>query len=245
MQTTQSFTLHAKANKTDLELLLNVIKNTTTEAKIDFNPHGFTCRCMDHSRVFLVDAMLYEVGFESYESNTEGYITITNPESVYKAIQKLDEVIQIYADNEKWIIQDKKTKFKFSQSESEETDIPVPDLDYDAKIEILDPMTLIKAHKTISEFAEVISYEYDQGLTLKGIADNEEIEIKANDIVKLIDSKHDNVKQTYPLDYILRFFKSLGKDTQLELSYSELKPLRYRVKLTNGYVHFYLAPRIT
>jgi proliferating cell nuclear antigen len=242
----QDFNISITVSKTNLKQLINIIKNTAKEARLNFTKNGITCKYIDPTHVYMIDMTLPQTFFIKYEINTDGYISITNPKSLLKVIKDLDDTVQIHASSENYVIQDGKSKFKFAQQEIIETEQPVPKLTYDVQIEILNLSSFVKDHKKISKFCNYVIYSMTNHIMkLKfHTEDQAEGKLDESDNIKIIECKEDS-NQTYGLEYVLPFLKSLDKNTYLKLEYSERKPLRFETRIGHdGVIHYYLAPRI-
>src|SRR5579862_1449211 len=146
-----------------------------------------------------------------------------------------------------------KRDFELHLIESSQSNTPLPKLTYDSKFvttepafdRVLNDVSAVSNHISIDSGKDRVLFS-GKGDTGKASVVLEKAEGGKGDLISLTSEKES--KSTYSIEYLLKITKSAGaaSDT-INFEYSSKMPLRMDFKLgenSNGYIRFYLAPRV-
>ena len=236
----------------------SAIQTLVEEATFDVNQDGVTFRAMDPSHVALIDLFWPSADFQKFSCEKPDRFT-ARMEDFSKLIRRAenkDSVEISRAGSESLNIKlsnGYRREFELHLIESSQSNTPLPKLTYDSKFVTTEP-AFDRILNDVSAISNYISIEAGTNkITFSGKGDTgkanvvlEVAEGGKGDLVSLVTTKES--RSNYSIEYLLKITKSAGaaSDT-INFEYSSKMPLRMDFKLgenSNGYIRFYLAPRV-
>ena len=234
------------------------IKTLVEEATFEVNQDGITFRAMDPSHVALIDLFWPTADFQKFSCEKPDRFTV-RMEDFSKLIRRAegrDSVEISRAGSESLNVKlsnGYKREFELHLIESSQSNTPLPKLTYDSKFVTTEP-AFDRVLSDVSAISNYISIETGKDkVTFSGKGDTgranvvlEKDETGKGDLVSLSSEK--DSKSNYSIEYLMKITKSAGSASDtIDFEYSSKMPLRMDFKLgenSNGYIRFYLAPRV-
>ncbi|HYB02865.1 MAG TPA: proliferating cell nuclear antigen (pcna) [Nitrososphaerales archaeon] len=236
----------------------SAIQTLVEEATFDVNQDGITFRAMDPSHVALIDLFWPNADFQKFSCEKPDRFTVRMEDfsKLIRRAENKDSVEISRAGSESLNVKlsnGYKREFELHLIESSQSNTPLPKLTYDSKFVTTEP-AFDRILNDVSAISNYISIESGTNkVTFSGKGDTgkanvvlEVAESGKGDLVGLVTTKES--KSNYSIEYLLKITKSAGtaSDT-INFEYSSKMPLRMDFKLgenSNGYIRFYLAPRV-
>jgi proliferating cell nuclear antigen len=233
----------------NLKEITDLLNTVITEVKLKLETKGVNIRAVDPAHVAMINIDVPKESFREYVLDGEEEIAID--------VERLKNVIKVARDSDEISITKEKDKLLFEIGT------------VNKKFNLLDPSTVTtpKIPQISSEFYVIIlKSDLEKGLkaaedvsdairlTLtpdsfraRSVSDTEESElILPKDMLKEISCKS-TIKSSYPLEYLIRFIKSVTTTDELKLSFKDDYPLVISFKFGVGRDidgTFLLAPRM-
>ncbi len=234
------------------------IQTLVEEATFDVNQDGITFRAMDPSHVALIDLFWPSADFQKFSCEKPDRFTVRMDDfaKLIRRAESKDSVEISRAGSESLnvkISNGYKREFELHLIESSQSNTPLPKLTYDTKFVTTEP-AFDRILNDVSAISNYISIESGKdkvifsgkGDTGRANVELEKAESGKGDLVSLVSEKES--KSNYSIEYLLKITKSAGSASDtINFEYSSKMPLRMDFKLgenSNGYIRFYLAPRV-
>jgi len=251
-QTTQNKTeFNIKINQPTLKQVLEGINSLVDQCTFNIDPEGISCKVLDIEHVCLINVSIPNGMFEKYEVVKQGLFSF-NLDDALKIIDDIpkESMIRILNDDKDLILQANNTTYYLKLNDTIDSNTPLPRTPYDSTIELDDSFT--KYITRLSKFGKYFLIESTNSI-LKLSSKNESGKITT--IIKLekgmeelinISCKNGSNECIYSMKYILPYLKTIPKGIHQQIQFSNARPLRHQVKLSNfgGFIDFYLAPRV-
>lgn len=238
---------------TDKLTLVQIAKSVYSlginESSILISNEGLSFRGMDNSHVCLIDMGLPNTIFENFETNQDLKITVKT-DSFLKLVNSLDTKgsITIEATTKKIIIKQNGLSTVLENYEPSEIDYPLPKIPYDTNMSLSNETTkeIIKVLKQFAKNFDYITFnQFDEQFCLSSKSDDKESSSKTYGKNEIDFKSWEQAETTFSLEYISEFLKTLNAKSEIQIMYSNSKPLRIQTSINNlGRIDFYLAPRI-
>jgi len=244
-----------------LKKIIEAIKDLVTDAPFDCSESAFCLQAMDSSHVALVSLKL-EVGlFESYrcDRTINLGISLANMAKALKCANNDDTCMIRHEDNDSVTFSFVDTKRDKTQDvtvklmDIDSEHLGIPDQEYSCVIS-MPSSEFQKTCKDLAMFSDSLNIKATKGdvvfsgkgdtggnvvtyTSSSGSADNdkEAVTIKVNDTVNI----------TFAIKYMNQFAKATNLSDQVKLSMSNDHPIVVEYEIEeNGYLRFYLAPKI-
>jgi proliferating cell nuclear antigen len=236
----------------------SAIHTLVEEATFDVTADGITFRAMDPSHVALIDLFWPSADFQKFSCDKPDKFTVRMDDfaKLIRRAESKDSVEITREGTESLIVKlsnGYKREFELHLIEGSQSNTPLPKLTYDSKFvttepafdRVLNDVSAVSNHISIESGKDRILFS-GKGDTGKASVVLEKAEAGKGDLLNLSSEKES--KSTYSIEYLLKITKSAGaaSDT-INFEYSSKMPLRMDFKLgenSNGYIRFYLAPRV-
>jgi len=244
-----------------LKKILDAIKDLVTEANFDCNTSGISLQAMDSAHVSLVSLLLREDGFSSFRAdrNLALGINLASMAKILKCAQN-DDTLTLKADDNANTVTfmfdggdgARTSDFELKLMDIDSDVLGIPDTEYKAVVKMSSTeFQRICRDLTILGDTVVIAASKNQvKFTVNGELGTGNIALRHNSDVDGKDEKTTvEVQEPVQLSFALRYLNFFTKATPLcssvSLSMSSEVPLvvEYRIG-DNGYLRFYLAPKI-
>ena len=243
------------ATANEWKAIAAAVKTLVEEATFEANGEGLTFRAMDPSHVALVDLVLPNSSFSSFECDKPFKFSL-RVEDLVKLVGRSDakDSVEISSTEEDAIAvrlsNGYKREFTIHLIESTAGAAPLPKLEFDTKASLTKTI-LEKVLGDISVVSDQVTIQATKDkLTFSGKSDvgKAEISLAANDADVLEFKTGADSKATYSIDYISGILKALGGVTDSALvEFSTKKPVRLEMKLNDqgAKLWYFLAPRVS
>jgi proliferating cell nuclear antigen len=231
------------------------VKTLVEEATFEANSEGLSFRAMDPSHVALVDLILPNSSFSSYQCDKPFKFSV-RVEDLVKLVGRSEtkDSVEIGSTEEDAIAvrlsNGYKREFTIHLIESTAGAAPLPKLEFDVKA-TLTKTFLEKVLGDISVVADQVTIQASKeklGFSGKSDVGKADVSVAKNDADVLELQVGADSKATYSVDYIIGILKALGgvADT-VEVEYSAKKPIRLMLKLNDqgAKLWYFLAPRVS
>lgn len=242
------------ASASEWKAISAAVKTLVEEATFDANTEGLTFRAMDPSHVALVDLVMPNSSFSSYECPKPFKFSL-RVEDLTKLVGRADskdsiEIRDTEEDSIKVTFQNGyKREFDIHLIESTAGAAPLPKLELDTTVKLTKTI-LEKVLGDISVVSDQVTIQAAKDrLTFSGKSDvgKAEVSLAGNDADVLEFRTSAETKATFSIDYIQNITKALSSvaDT-VEASFSTKKPLKLTFSLNSqgAKLDFFLAPRV-
>jgi len=234
------------------------IQTLVEEATFEVNQDGITFRAMDPSHVALIDLFWPNADFQKFSCEKPDRFTV-RMDDFAKLIRRAEnkdsvEISRSGAESLNLKLSNGyKREFELHLIESSQSNTPLPKLTYDSKFVTTEP-AFDRILNDVSAISNYISIESGKDRVLfsgKGDTGRANVVLEKDDtgkgdLVSLTSEKES--KSNYSIEYLLKITKSAGSASDtINFEYSSKMPLRMDFKLgenSNGYIRFYLAPRV-
>lgn len=249
-QTIQNKTeFNIKLDHQTLKQVIEGIGSLSEECTLTIDNEGITSKCLDPSHVAMINVSLPNSMFEKYEVTKQGNISfhIADMLKILNDIPK-ESSVKILNDADDLILMANNTTYYLKLSEASTNDQPMPKIPYDSKFQVYE---LTKYMTRLIKFSPYVLIECTNQ-TLKLSAKDDTIKLvsikleKGMDELITLECKNGNSECPYSIEYMLPFLKTVPKGTLQTVQFSNQKPLRISIGLsnTNGFIDLYVAPRI-
>jgi proliferating cell nuclear antigen len=236
----------------------SAIQTLVEEATFEVNQDGLTFRAMDPSHVALIDLFWPNADFQKFSCEKPDRFTV-RMDDFSKLIRRAEnkdsvEISRVGSESLNVKLSNGyKREFELHLIESSQSNTPLPKLTYDSKFVTTEP-AFDRILNDVSAISNYISIETAKDKVIfSGKGDTgranvvlEKEESGKGDLVSLTSEKES--KSNYSIEYLLKITKSAGSASDvINFEYSSKMPLRLDFKLgenSNGYIRFYLAPRV-
>lgn len=242
------------SNHKEFKNLLSAFSTMTDEIQIVASKAGLAVRSMDPSRVAMVDALIPHTFFDEFSCPDETKVLLDLAEltSFFKRARKDDIVSLSYnAEKDRLSVNIKgrlNHTFAMPTLQPEDDDVPVPKICYNSKTRasFTDLNAAVGDIKLVTDHVRITVTKDSIKFSGKGDISEATDTLKTDDESVTITTKEDDpIKSTYSLTFLTEIFKTLKSvSEELELSLSTDMPLKIDALMKEGFLHFYLAPRI-
>ena len=236
----------------------SAIQTLVEEATFDVTSEGITFRAMDPSHVALIDLFWPSADFQKFTCEKPDKFTVRMEDfsKLIRRAESKDSVEISRSGSESLSLKlsnGYKREFELHLIESSQSNTPLPKLTYESKFSTTEPafdrvlndVSAISSHISIETGKDRVLFA-GKGDTGKASVVLEKVEGGKGDLINLTAEKES--KSTYSIEYLLKITKAAGAASQtINFEYSSKMPLRMEFKLgenSNGYIRFYLAPRV-
>ncbi len=239
---------------TDKNTLLQIAKSAecmVSDATFTIDEEGLSFREMDPSHVSLIDMGIPNSCFEKWSCIEKQSFALSIKE-FRQLVSSLDAKgsVKIIIQDEKILVSQNGFSASIKTLEASNNDVPLPRIPYDSTLIFsentsVSSLEFTKTLRKISTVSDYITINCDDNkVILSGKGDNGNSE-KTYDREEIEINNRQDSETTYSFEYLMPFLKTLNKDSQIELGFSNQKPLRIQTKINNlGRVDMYLAPRV-
>lgn len=248
--------LAKSASSAEWRAVAAAIKTLVEEATFEATTEGLTFRAMDPSHVALVDLLMPNSSFLSYDVGEKPFKFSVRVEDFVKLIGRADakDSLSISSAEDDAIsltfADGYKREFTIHLIESSGGAAPLPKLEFDTKV-TLTKSIFEKLLGDISAVADQVTIEATKDkLSFAGKSDigKANIQLAKNDADILELQVKAGSKATYSVDYLQNITKTAGSATDtLTLEFAEKKPVKLFFKLNDqgASLSFWLAPRVS
>lgn len=206
------------------------------EASIEKTADSLNFRGMDPSHIAMLDISYPNTEFETFEGEIKLGVRTDEITKILKRFDKKASVSLSVADS-MLILSDGQRVFRNRLIKATAGDVPMPKLKLEVKAELdRDYLkNILKDVQVISEFIQLRAEGEGDTYSFEawGRGDSDECAIS-------IDTEANGQGEaTYSLDYIIKMVDAVSSE-KVTLEYASKMPL----KLTMGYIAYYLAPRV-
>merc|ERR1712032_1435629 len=241
---------------------MGAMKDLCKDVNFDVSEKGMQVQSMDSSHVALVSLMLRESAFQEFKCD--------RPSSLGMNVESLSKILKIcgpsdslklrYANDSDTVNfqcesgeDDRIADFelKLMQIESEHMEIPEQQYKVVAK---LPSAEFLKVCRDLKEFGETMQIQASKDgirFSVQGDVGTGNVVLKPRESEKPEDrvslTVHESVTATFALRYLVTFAKAAPLSSTVELGLGPDSPLSVKYELDkadNGYMQFYLAPKI-
>ncbi|KAJ3805891.1 proliferating cell nuclear antigen, N-terminal domain-containing protein [Lentinula novae-zelandiae] len=253
--------LEAKlAEASVLKKLLDAIKELVTDANFECSEEGITLQAMDNSHVALVAVKLVQNGFKKYRCDRPMPLGV-NVGSLTKVLKcaKDDDVCTLRAADEADVLNlvyeaknsDRISSYDLKLMDIDAETLGIPKTSYEARI-VLSSAEFTRIVRDLSLLGDSVRIEVSkEGVRFAsdGEAANGNVLLKADDGDEdeneaVIIQMNSHVSLTFSLKYLVNFSKSSNLVKRVELYMSNDVPLLVSYDFGQGYIRYYLAPKI-
>lgn len=249
-QTTQTKTeFNIKIDQPTLKQVIEGIGSLSDQCTLTIDNEGISSKIMDASHVALINVSMPNNMFEKYEVTKQGNISF-NVDDILKILNDIpkESTIKILNDADDLILMANNTTYYLKLTEASMQDTPLPRIPFDSKFQVYE---LTKYMTRLIKFSPYVLIECTNQ-TLKLSAKDDTIKLvsikleKGMDELISIECKEGNSECPYSIEYILPFLKTIPKGTLQTVQFSNKKPLRINIGLSNsgGFIDLYVAPRV-
>eukprot|EP00897_Mesotaenium_endlicherianum_P004010 jgi/Mesen1/3637/ME000020S03166 len=250
-----------------LKKVLDAIKDLVTDANFDCSPSGFSLQCMDQSHVALTVLLIRAEGFEHYrcDRNLTLGMNLTNMVKMLKCASN-DDIVTIKAEDAGDTVtfmfespkQDKISDFEMKLMDIDSEHLGIPETEYVASIRmpsaeflrICRDLATIGDTVVISVSKEGVRFSTSGDIGSANVVCRSTTGADAKPEEQTIIEMQEPVQLTFALRYLNSFTKATPLSSQVTISMSPDLPVVVGYKIAgegeaeNGYVRFYLAPKI-
>lgn len=246
-----------------LKKILDAIKDLVTEANLECSASGISMQAMDSSHVSLVAFVLRSDGFKDYrcDRNLTLGINLASMSKILKCADSKDSVtikaedsqdqITFVFENEKT---DKVSDFELKLMDIDSEHLGIPETEYKCVVKMPSHefQRICRDMSVIGDTVAIKATKEGVKFTVKGDVGQGNVLIKQSSSVDKESEKESTtieLEEEVDLQFALRYLNFFCKSTplcdQVTLSMSPEVPLVVEYKIgENGYVRFYLAPKI-
>ncbi|GGM65797.1 DNA polymerase III sliding clamp [Thermogymnomonas acidicola] len=238
----------------NLREIADLLNTVVTEAKLKIDQSGITVKAVDPAHVAMISLEIPKGAFSEYQVESEEEIAID--------VERLKSVIKLASSNDSVTMSKDKEKLKFEIGtiaksiallDSQAVTTPrVPQISSDYYV-VLNKSELERGLKAAEDISDAVRFTLTPDeFRARSVSDSEESELRLpKDMLKEIKCNV-TIKSSYPLEYLLKFVKSLASADVIKLSFKDDYPLSidfnfgYGKDGTQGAIKgtFLLAPRM-
>ena len=243
------------ATANEWKAIAAAVKTLVEEATFEANGEGLTFRAMDPSHVALVDLVLPNSSFSSFECDKPFKFSV-RVEDFVKLIGRSDskDSVELSSTEEDAIsvkfVNGYKREFTIHLIESSSGAAPLPKLEFDTKVTFTKSIfeKILGDISAISD--QVVIQATKDKLTFSGRSDigAASISLEKNDADVLEMQVKMDSRATYSIDYLTNIVKTAGSASDtLVCNFSSKKPVLLEFKLNDqgARINFFLAPRVS
>ncbi|KAF8456326.1 proliferating cell nuclear antigen, N-terminal domain-containing protein [Terfezia claveryi] len=243
-----------------LKRVIEAIKDLVPDCNFDCNDTGIALQAMDNSHVALVAMLLRADGFSPYrcDRNIALGINLNSLTKVLRCAQN-EDMITLKADDAPDSLNlvfentenDRISEYDIKLMDIDQEHLGIPETEYSASI-TLPTAEFQRICRDLSQLSESVSIEATKEgvkFACSGDIGNGSVTLRTHQNVDKpeLSTKVDltePVNLTFSLKYLVNFCKASSLSQTVTLSLSNEVPLLVEYKMDNGYVRFYLAPKI-
>ncbi|EDR08291.1 uncharacterized protein LACBIDRAFT_250172 [Laccaria bicolor S238N-H82] len=242
-----------------LKKLLDAIKELVTDANFECNEEGINLQAMDNSHVALVAVHLEAAGFKRYRCDRPMPLGV-NLTSLTKVLKcaKDDDITTLKAADEADVLNlvyeaknsDRIAEYDMKLMDIDSDTLGIPDTEYDARV-TMPSAEFTRVVRDLSQLGESVRIEVSkEGVRFasEGEAANGSVLMKQTDddedTQAITIEMNQHVSLTFSLKYLVNFSKSASLCPRVQLMMSNDVPLLVAYDFGQGYIRYYLAPKI-
>lgn len=236
----------------NLKEVADLLNTVVTEAKFKMDQNGLSVKAVDPAHVAMISIDLPKESFAEYQVDAEDEIALD--------VERLKSVIRLANTSDLVTITKEKEKLKFeigtivksiSLLDSNSVSTPrVPIISSDSYV-VVARSELERGLKAAEDVSDAIKFTLsNEDFKARSASDSEESEmVLPKEMLKEIKCES-SIKSSYPLEYLLKFVKSLASADELKLSFKDDYPLTVEFSFgknaSEGIIKgsFLLAPRM-
>ena len=235
----------------NLKDVVDTLSTVVTEAKFKISQQGISVNAVDPAHVAMVSLEIPKGVLSEYD--------IDNEEELSMDLEKVKGILKLASGNDSFIITKDKEKLRFeigniiksiSLLDNNQITTPrVPQIVAEDYI-VLNKGDLEKGLRAAEDVSDAIRLTMNpDSFSAKSMSDADESEmILPKDMLKEIQCR-ESIKSSYPLEYLLKFMKSVSPNEEIKLSFKSDYPLTIEFNLGTESPErikgrFLLAPRM-
>ncbi len=235
----------------NLKDVVDTLSTVVTEAKFKISQQGISVNAVDPAHVAMVSLEIPKGVLSEYD--------IDNEEELSMDLEKVKGILKLASGNDSFIITKDKEKLRFeigniiksiSLLDNNQITTPrVPQIVAEDYI-VLNKGDLEKGLRAAEDVSDAIRLTMNpDSFSAKSMSDSDESEmILPKDMLKEIQCR-ESIKSSYPLEYLLKFMKSVSPNEEIKLSFKSDYPLTIEFNLGTESPErikgrFLLAPRM-
>ena len=235
----------------NLKDVVDTLSTVVTEAKFKISQQGISVNAVDPAHVAMVSLEIPKGVLSEYD--------IDNEEELSMDLEKVKGILKLASGNDSFIITKDKEKLRFeigniiksiSLLDNNQITTPrVPQIVAEDYI-VLNKGDLEKGLRAAEDVSDAIRLTMNpDSFSAKSMSDADESEmILPKDMLKEIQCR-ESIKSSYPLEYLLKFMKSVSPNEEIKLSFKRDYPLTIEFNLGTESPErikgrFLLAPRM-
>jgi len=243
-----------------LKRVVEAIKDLVQDCNFDCNDTGIALQAMDNSHVALVAMLLRADGFSPYRCDRNIALGINlnslakvlrcaqNEDMItLKALDTVDSLHLVFESTEN----DRISEYDIKLMDIDQEHLGIPETEYAAAI-TLPSAEFQKICRDLSQLSESVSIEANKEcvkFTCSGDIGNGSVALRSHKNVEKPELSTnieltEPVSLTFSLKYLVNFCKASSLSSTVTLSLAGDVPLLVEYKMDNGYLRFYLAPKI-
>ncbi|KAF2435867.1 proliferating cell nuclear antigen [Tothia fuscella] len=255
--------LEARLEQADnFKKVVEAIKDLVQDCNFDCNDSGIALQAMDNSHVALVSMSLKAEAFSPFrcDRNIALGINLSSLTKVLRAAQSSD-ILTLKAEDAPDVVNftfesadsDRISEYDIKLMDIDQEHLGIPDTEYGAVVK-MPSSEFLRICRDLSAISESVTIECTkEGVKFSSNGDigNGAVTLRQHTDVDKPDknveiSLTEPVSLTFSLKYLLNFCKATGLSSSVELSLSSEVPLLvdYTLGSNNGFLRFYLAPKI-
>ncbi|ODQ63950.1 proliferating cell nuclear antigen [Nadsonia fulvescens var. elongata DSM 6958] len=243
-----------------LKRIVDSIRDIVQDCNFECSESGLSLQAMDNSHIALVSLLLGKDGFTDYRCDRSISLGV-NVGALTKILKcgGNDDVLTLRAEDKPSVlsvmfedsIQDRISEYNLKLMDVDQEHMGIPDTEYSASV------TMPTAEfQRIARDLHTLSDSVEIDVNKEGITFSCDGDIGAGSIVLKPSSNIDRPEQSinveivepvtlsFNLKYLNHFCKASGLSNQVTLRLSGEAPLLVEYKLPNGFIRFFLAPKI-
>ncbi|MCL4328980.1 MAG: DNA polymerase sliding clamp [Candidatus Thermoplasmatota archaeon] len=233
----------------NLKEITDLLNTVVTEVKLQVSPDGISVKAVDPAHVAMISLELPKQSFTEFsvEGEDEMAVDVERLKSVLKVAKDQDD-ISVSKENGKLSFEIGTINKKINLLDNSSVTTPkIPHISSDSFVVLMktDAERGLKAAEDVSDAIRFTLSADD--FSARSFSDTEESEMRLpKDMLKEISCKG-TVKSLYPLEYLLRFMRSLASAEEIKISFKDDYPMIIDFKfgrqgdMTGS---FLLAPRM-
>ncbi len=235
----------------NLRDVVDMLGTVVSEAKFKINQQGISVNAVDPAHVAMVSLEIPKSILLEYDVEGEEELSLD--------LEKVKGILKLASGSESFIISRDKEKLRFEigniiksislLDNSQITTPRVPQIAAEDYI-VINKGDLEKGLKAAEDVSDAIRFTMNvDSFSAKSMSDADESEmILPRDMLKEIQC-HESIKSSYPLEYLLKFMKSISPNEEIKLSFKSDYPLTIEFNLGTESSErikgrFLLAPRM-
>ncbi|MCL5437774.1 MAG: DNA polymerase sliding clamp [Candidatus Thermoplasmatota archaeon] len=233
----------------NLKEITDLLNTVVTEVKLQISTNGISVKAVDPAHVAMISLEMPRESFTEYEVEGDDEISID--------VERLKSVIKITKDSDEITMKKENGKLSFDignvnkkinlLDNSSVTTPKIPQISSDSFV-VLQKQDVERGLRAAEDVSDAIKFTLsNDSFAAKSYSDTEESElVLPKDMLKEVSCKT-AVKSLYPLEYLLRFMKSLSSSDEIKISFKDDYPMiiEFRFgKQGDMTGSFLLAPRM-